>query len=320
MACTDRHARYLIRLISQHTLLYTEMVTSGAIIFGDQDRHLDFSPAEQPVAVQLGGNDPAAMAEAAAIAESYGYAEVNINVGCPSPRVKAGCFGAALMIEPRTVAACVLAMRAQCKIPVTVKTRIGVDHHDSYAHLQQFIETVAASGCDTFIIHARKAWLDGLSPKQNREIPPLQYPVVHRLVADYPTLSFSLNGGVMNLQEAQTQLEHVDGVMIGRAAYHQPYILAEADRTIFSAAATRTPTRAEVVQSYTRYATEQLTNGVRLTQLTRPLLGLYHGTSGAKHWRRHISQNAHLKGADAEVIADAQAALERAQRGLLSAA
>jgi tRNA-dihydrouridine synthase A len=319
MACTDRHARYLLRLISRHTLLYTEMVTSGAIIFGDQDRHLMFSAAEQPVAVQLGGNDPEAMAAAAETAQAYGYAEVNINVGCPSPRVKAGCFGAALMAQPHTVAACVSTMRERCAVPITVKTRIGVDDLDSYAHLHEFVSIVADAGCDTFIVHARKAWLEGLSPKQNREIPPLNYAVVHRLVEDFPQLHFTLNGGVLTLDEALHQLEHVHGVMIGRAAYHHPYILAAADERVFGDPKPAL-TRVEVIRAYVSYAAEQVERGVRLTQLTRPLLGLYHGEAGAKHWRRHISRHAHLRGAGASVIEDAQAALESAQLGARIAA
>ena len=230
---TDRHERYFLRLISRRALLYTEMVTTGALLHGDSERLLAFNAAEHPLAVQLGGSEPAAMAACARMAEERGYDEVNMNVGCPSERVSSGAFGACLMAEPRTVAACVEAMQTAVFIPVTVKTRIGVDERDSYAHLAHFVDTVAAAGCRTFIVHARKAWLKGLSPKENRSVPSLRYEVVYRLKHDFPDLQIVLNGGVTTLEQARLHLAQVDGVMMGREIYHNPFILAEADRLLF---------------------------------------------------------------------------------------
>ncbi|MEM7404467.1 MAG: tRNA dihydrouridine(20/20a) synthase DusA [Pseudomonadota bacterium] len=289
MACTDRHARYLMRLISRRTLLYTEMVSTGALLHGDAARHLARAPQEQPVALQLGGNEPGAMAQSAALGNRAGYDEINMNVGCPSPRVKAGCFGAALMAEPDLVARCVAAMRTDSDVPVTVKTRIGIDDLDSYSRLRHFIETVAAAGCQTFIIHARKAWLNGLSPRENREIPPLRYDVVDRLCEDYPELGFVLNGGIASLAEAAAHIDRVGAAMIGRAAYASPYLLAEADGRVHGAPGAP-PDRAEVVRAYHAYARDAFAKGVPLPPLMKPLLGLFHGVDGARHWRRELSQ------------------------------
>ncbi len=236
MDYTDRHARYLLRLISRRTLLYTEMVTAAAVVHGDTARLLAFDAAEHPVALQLGGADPAEMAQAARIGAEFGYDEINLNIGCPSDRVQSGRFGACLMAEPDTVADCVRAMRAQTDVPVTVKTRIGIDHRDSYEELCAFVDKVAEAGCETFIVHARKAWLQGLSPKQNREIPPLDYPRVHRLKRDYPELEIIINGGIRSLDETERELAEVDGVMIGRAVFDDLWMLAEADRRLFGSA------------------------------------------------------------------------------------
>ncbi|MCB1743300.1 MAG: tRNA dihydrouridine(20/20a) synthase DusA [Gammaproteobacteria bacterium] len=304
---TDRHCRYFHRLLSRHARLYSEMITTGAILHGDRERHLRFDPAEHPVALQLGGSDPKAMAECAAIAEAYGYDEVNINVGCPSDRVQSGRFGACLMREPRTVADCVAAMRARVRIPVTVKSRIGVDNDDSVEALFQFIELNREAGCEVFIIHARKAWLSGLSPKQNREIPPLRYEVVHQVKARHPDLTIVINGGLQNLPAARAQLEQVDGVMLGREVYRNPYLLAEVDDSLFNAC-TPAPTRREVVESMLDYCNRELARGTYLSAITRHMIGLFQGRPRARAWRRHLSEHAHRRGADAAVL---EAALEQ---------
>ncbi len=304
MDCTDRHDRYLLRLISQHVPLYTEMVTTAALQFGDRDRLLGYDPHEHPLACQLGGNDPAAMAQCARLVEERGYDEVNINVGCPSDRVQSGAFGACLMAAPPIVASCVDAMVGAVGIPVTVKTRIGIDHRDSYEELAAFVTTVAAAGCRTFIVHARKAWLKGSSPRANRNVPPLRYDVVYRLKQDFPELEIILNGGVKTLTEVREHLSRVDGIMVGREAYHNPYILAEADRLIFDSD-TPPPTRLEVLENYLPYVQRELARGVPLHRLTRHILGLFQGQPGAKAWRRHLSQaTAHGKG-DVETIREA---------------
>lgn len=308
MDCTDRHCRYFLRLLSRRALLYTEMITTGAILHGDRDRFLGFDAREQPVALQVGGADPAPLAECARHAAARGYAEINLNVGCPSDRVQAGRFGACLMAEPDLVAECVGAMRAAAPIAVTVKSRIGVDARDSYDDLAGFVARVASAGCRTFIVHARKAWLQGLSPKQNREIPPLRYDVVHRLKRDFPALEIVINGGIVTLDAAAAQLESVDGVMIGRAAYHDPYVLAEADRVLFGDAHAA-PTREAVVEAMIPYAAEQRALGVPLSAITRPMLGLYNGVPGARAWRRTLSERAHRSGAGAEIIESALAAV-----------
>ncbi len=298
---TDRHCRYFLRLITRHTLLYTEMVTTGALIYGDQDRHLRFDPAEHPLALQLGGADPRAMAQCARLGADWGYDEVNINVGCPSDRVQNGRFGACLMAEPQVVADCVAAMKDAVALPVTVKCRIGIDDRDSYEELTAFVAAVAAAGCDALIVHARKAWLQGLSPRENREVPPLRYAVVARLKVDFPALPIAINGGILTLDAAAGFLNHLDGVMIGRAAYENPWMLAQADRLIFGAA-TPVPTRHAVLDRFLPYVERQLQTGVPLGAMSRHLLGLFQGQPGARAWRRHISEHAHRPGAGLEVL------------------
>lgn len=303
---TNRHCRYFLRLISQHAVLYTEMVTTGAILHGDRNRHLQFSSEEQPIALQLGGSDPTVLAECAKIAEDYGYNEINLNVGCPSDRVQNGRFGACLMREPELVAACANAMQNAVSIPVTVKSRIGVDDDDSYEALCQFIGTVADAGCRTFIIHARKAWLKGLSPKENREIPPLCYETVYKIKQDFPDLEIIINGGIDSLTKAREQLKQVDGVMIGREAYHNPWVLAEVDQ-LFYGDDHPLKRRHEIIEAFLPYVESELMQGVRLHSMTRHLLGLFHGEPGARAWRRHLSENANKAGAGVELISTAAA-------------
>ncbi|MEO0903931.1 MAG: tRNA dihydrouridine(20/20a) synthase DusA, partial [Pseudomonadota bacterium] len=293
MDWTDRHCRFLHRLMSCHSLLYTEMVTAPAIIHGDRDRLLGFHPDEQPVALQLGGSDPAQLAEAARIAEGYGYAEINLNCGCPSDRVQSGSFGAILMETPALVADCVAAMIAAVSVPVTVKCRIGVDDQDPHVVLPDFLAQVSAAGVDRFAVHARKAWLQGLSPKENRDIPPLDYDLVMQMKGLFPHLHLSINGGIATLDQAEDFLARgLDGVMIGRAAYHTPAdILLEADARIF--VDPRTRTAEEVVHLMLPYIAAHLAQGGRLGQVTRHMLGLFQGKPGARGWRRHLSENAH---------------------------
>lgn len=302
---TDRHCRYLLRLIFERGLLYTEMVTASAIRHGDRDRLLSFNGFERPLALQLGGSDPADMAFAAEQGQKYGYDEININVGCPSDRVQSGMFGACLMTAPAIVAAAVAAMRSAIDIPVTVKTRIGVDQHDSYEFLKCFVETVAAAGCEVFIIHARKAWLQGLSPKENREIPPLQYERAYRLKEDFPGLKIILNGGINSSSDMLGPLARVDGIMVGRCAYQNPYALSDVQQLLFSGGPL--PAREEVVYRYMQYIEQQLEQGVYLKHMTRHMLGLYQGLPGARAWRRHLSQHSCIPGAGIEVV---RAALE----------
>jgi tRNA-dihydrouridine synthase A len=309
MDCTDKHNRYFMRLIAPHFLLYTEMINALAIHHGDKEKLLGFDPKEHPVALQLGGSDPAKLASAAKWGQDYGYAEINLNVGCPSPRVSAGRFGACLMLEPALVADCIAAMRASVTCPVTVKCRIGVDDHDNYTHLQHFIETVSKTGTDTFIIHARKAWLKGLSPKQNREIPPLRYDIVHQLKNDFPQLDIIINGGLKTPEDIITQLQHVDGVMLGRVAYNTPYSLAAIEQALFPDEPILSPH--EVIEAYLPYVEQQLTAGTRLPSITRHLFGLFHGLPGANAWRRHLSEQAHRKGAGLKVITSAAALVEK---------
>ena len=300
---TDRHARYFLRLMSPHVLLYTEMISTGAILFGDRDRHLGFDASEHPVALQLGGGDPAALAECAHIGADFGYDEINLNIGCPSDRVANARFGACLMAEPELVADCVAAMRAACDLPVTVKTRIGIDDSEDYEFLDRFVATVAPAGCRTFIIHARKAWLQGLSPKQNREVPPLRYDVVHRLKREHSELEVVINGGIRSLDAIADQLALVDGVMIGREAYENPCMLTEIERHVFAHASA--PTRHEVVERMLPYIEHRRADGVPLHRITRHMLGLFQGERGARRWRRHLSQNAHLPGAGTKIMREA---------------
>jgi len=306
---TDRHCRYFHRLLTRHALLYTEMVTTGAILHGRGD-YLAFNEAEHPLALQLGGCDPEALARCAQVAQHRGYDEINLNVGCPSDRVQNGRFGACLMAEPALVARCVEAMRQAAAIPVTVKTRIGIDHQDSYAFLCEFIETVAARGCDTFIVHARKAWLSGLSPKENREVPPLDYARVYRLKQDYPQLSISVNGGVTTLEQCESHLEQLDGVMVGREAYSNPYLLAEVDQRLYGDGASR-PSRHQVVERMIPYIEAELAKGNQLSHITRHMLGIFQGMPGARAWRRYLSEHAHRRGAGIEVLRCALSFVER---------
>ena len=298
---TDRHCRYFLRLLSRPTLLYTEMVTTGAALHGDRERLLAYDPAEHPLALQLGGCDPGELARCARIAADFDYDEVNLNVGCPSDRVQSGRFGACLMAEPDLVAGCVAAMRVAIDLPVTVKTRIGIDDRDSYEALTDFVGRVASGGCEVFIIHARKAWLRGLSPKENREIPPLRYDIVYRLKRDFPDLTIILNGGLRNLDQAEDELRRVDGVMIGRAAYENPYLLADADRRFFGSD-TPLPSRHQVIRAFLPYVENQLQQGTPLHCMTRHVLGLFQGIPGARAWRRHLSEHAHRRGAGVEVL------------------
>ena len=305
MERTDRHCRYFLRLITRHALLYTEMITTPAILHGDRGRLLGFDPAERPLALQLGGGDPDELAACAAIAEAWGYDEVNLNVGCPSGRVRSGRFGACLMAEPDRVAACVAAMAAATAIPVTVKCRTGIAGHDGYDNLRRFVETVSAAGCTSFIVHARDAILDGLSPRQNREIPPLRHDLVYRLKADLPDLEIVLNGGLDSAAGVDAALSHVDGAMIGRAAYHDPWLLAAVERRVFGG--TPPAARHAVIDGFLDYARQQCLTGVPLQRLARHVLGLFQGRPGARAWRRHISDHGHGPDADPAVIAEAAA-------------
>lgn len=306
---TDRNFRFLFRAISRHALLYTEMVTTHAILKGDRDRLLAYDPSEHPIALQLGGDDPADLAACARIAEDLGYDEVNINVGCPSDRVQKGRFGACLMADPQRVADGVAAMRAAVDIPVTVKHRIGIDDIDTYEHMLRFVDIVAEAGCDRFSVHARKAWLQGLSPKENREIPPLRHDEVHRLKIERPHLAIETNGGIQSLDEALSHLapqhpEPVDAVMVGRAAYARPYEFALTDRRLFDQGAA-VPSRREVAERMIEYAADRLAEGVYLGRITRHMVNLFVGHRGARAWRRTLSENAHRPGADIEVIRQA---------------
>ncbi|AWH88468.1 tRNA dihydrouridine(20/20a) synthase DusA [Limnobaculum parvum] len=303
---TDRHCRYFHRLLSGQTLLYTEMVTTGAILFGKGD-YLAYSRQEQPVALQLGGSEPQALAECAKRAEELGYSEINLNAGCPSDRVQNGRFGACLMAEPELVAECVSAMKQAVSIPVTVKTRIGIDDSDNYEFLQRFISVVSErGGCDNFTLHARKAWLSGLSPKENREIPPLDYSRVYLVKQEFPHLTVAINGGIKTLEEAKVHLQHVDGVMMGREAYQNPGILARVDSELFGIER-EIPQAAAVIEAMYPYIEQELSKGTYLGHITRHMLGLFQGIPGARQFRRHLSENAHKAGADVEVLRQALA-------------
>ncbi len=301
---TDRHCRYFHRMLTKNTLLYTEMVTTGAIIHG-KGNYLAYSDEEHPIALQLGGSDPQALAQCAKLAQERGYDEVNLNVGCPSDRVQNGRFGACLMADAQLVADCVKAMQDSASIPITVKTRIGIDELDSYEFLCDFIDTVSTkSDCEMFIIHARKAWLSGLSPKENREIPPLDYPRVYQLKRDFPHLTLAINGGIKTLEEAQLHLQHLDGVMIGREAYQNPSILTQVDNLLFDSAMPVTDGISAVRQMYA-YIEDELSKGAYLGHITRHMLGIFQGIPGARQWRRHLSENAHKQGADLAVVEQA---------------
>lgn len=316
---TDRHCRFFHRLLSQKALLYSEMVTTGAILHGDRDRLLGFNPVEKPLVLQIGGSDPLDLAASARIGQDYGYDEINLNVGCPSDRVQKGRFGACLMLEPETVAEGVRAMREAVTIPVTVKTRLGVDENDSYEELVAFISRVAEAGCETFIIHARKAWLKGLSPRENREVPPLRYDMAARLKADFPELAFILNGGIETLDAAMNHLGQFDGVMLGRAAYHDPYLLAEVDQRVFGACG-EPMSREAVVEAMVPYIDSAVAQGQRLHGITRHMLGLFHGQHGGRIWRRRLGEAAICPNAGArdvlEILASRQPLSREAEAGL----
>ena len=304
MDWSDHHCRYFWRLLTRQALLYTEMVTTGALIHGDRERFLHFNPEEHPVALQLGGSDPADLARCARWARDWGYDEVNLNCGCPSDRVQSGMFGACLMAQPALVADCVKAMRDACDIPVTVKHRIGIDHMESYDELVDFVATVAEAGCEVFIVHARKAWLQGLSPRENREIPPLNYAWVYQLKRDLPQLSIVINGGIQTLGQCREHLQQVDGVMLGREAYQNPWLLAEVDAQLYGMDKPAA-SRDDVIVALLPYVEQQLAAGAHLNHITRHILGLYQGVPGARKFRRYLSENAYKKTAGPEVLAAA---------------
>ncbi|MEZ8154392.1 tRNA dihydrouridine(20/20a) synthase DusA [Vibrio splendidus] len=307
---TDRHCRYFHRLLSQQTLLYTEMITTGAILHGKGD-FLEYNEQEHPLALQLGGSNPVDLAACAKLAGERGYDEINLNVGCPSDRVQNGRFGACLMAEPELVADCVSAMKEVTDIPITVKTRIGIDDQDSYEFLTKFVSTVSEKGgCEQFTIHARKAWLSGLSPKENREIPPLDYDRAYQIKKDFSDLVIAVNGGVTTLEQTKEHLQHLDGVMIGREAYHSPFILAEVDQQIFGLDSP-IKKRSQVVEEMYPYIERELSNGASLGHISRHMLGLFQSMPGARQWRRYISENAHKKGAGIEVMQTALAKIPK---------
>jgi tRNA-dihydrouridine synthase A len=309
MDWTDRHCRFFLRLITRRARLYTEMITAPALVHGDVAHHLDFDRAEHPLALQLGGSDTAQLAHAARLGERWGYDEINLNCGCPSERVQTGSFGACLMREPALVADCVKAMRDAVAIPVTVKHRIGLDADEDYGFVRDFVGTVAHAGCDVFIVHARNAVLKGLSPKENREIPPLRYEIVHRLKRDFPALTIVLNGGLDDYDRIESELGQVDGVMVGRVAYHDPYWLAHVDWRFFGDE-TPTPSRAAVLRTMERYASAQIARGAPLRAITRHMLGLYHGQSNARLFRRLLSDPAKLQDSDPPMLEEALALVE----------
>ncbi len=319
MDWTDRHCRFFHRALTRHAVLYTEMVTALAIKHGDKHKLLDFDGREQPVVLQLGGSEPQVLAEAARIGEEWGYSEINLNVGCPSDRVQGGHFGACLMAEPKLVADCFAAMQAAVKIPVTVKCRIGIDDQDEDADLQRFVETVAAVGCKTFIVHARKAWLHGLSPKENREIPPLNHDRVYRLKQSRPDLAIIINGGIASVKDGLAHLLHVDGVMLGRVAYHHPWELTEVD-PLFAGVAAPVATRRQAVEVMLPYIAEQIVAGQPLHRITRHMLGLYHGQPGGRIWRQVLSTEAGRHGAGIDVLEKALALVEEQAARVLEAA
>jgi tRNA-dihydrouridine synthase A len=304
MAWTDRHARYFLRLITKNARLYTEMVPVNALLHGNPARFLKFDPSEHPVALQLGGSDPRSLGTAAKIGEDWGYNEINLNVGCPSDRVSSGNFGACLMAEPKLVADCVSAMSEACSVPITVKCRIGIDEMDIGKPLDEFVADVISAGSRTIVVHARKAWLKGLSPKENRQIPPLNYERVYDLKRSFPTGSIVINGGITTVEESLAHLSYVDGVMLGRAAYETPYILSDIDNLIFGASV-NSPTRIEIVRGLIPYCRREIAQGTRLHNITRHILGLFHGCHGARGWRRHLSTYAVKAGATESTIMDA---------------
>lgn len=313
MEWSDKHCRMLWRLISNHSVLYSEMVTTGAVLHGFRERFLDFDQCEHPVALQLGGSNPEELAQCAKLAQDWGYDEVNLNCGCPSDRVQNNMIGAILMAHPNLVADCIKAMQDAVDIPVTVKNRIGIDDMEDYPGLVKFVSTIAETGCNTFIVHARKAWLQGLSPKENREKPPLKYEMVYQLKQDFPELEILINGGITTLEECQQHLQHVDGVMVGREAYSNPYLLAEVDNAIYNDLQD-IPSRMQVAEAYMAYIETELSKGTRLNHMTRHMLGLFQGMPGARLFRRHISENATKPGAGIEVVEKALEAITFRER------
>lgn len=311
MDWTDRHERYFLRLITRRAMLYTEMIPTGALLFGDHERFLAHSVSEFPLGLQLGGSDPVHMAQCAVLGEAAGFNEININVGCPSPRVQAGRFGACLMAEPELVCECFSAMTARVQVPVTIKCRIGVDDHDTYDDLESFVIALADTGCRTFIVHARKAWLTGLSAKQNRDIPPLQYEMVYRLKQDHPQLEIIVNGGICTIDAVHAHLTQVDGVMVGREAYHNPFSLADLDEQLFSEPP-RHLTRWRVLEQYKDYIAREIESGTYLKHMTRHILGLFLGQPGARSWRRYLSEHAIGANAGLEVIEAAENIVQQA--------
>ncbi len=301
---TDRHCRYFHRVLSRRARLYTEMITTGALLRGDVARHLDFDPAEHPVALQLGGSEPAELAHCARLGQRWGYDEINLNCGCPSERVQRGAFGACLMAEPQLVVDCIKAMQDVVSIPVTVKQRIGIDRNEDYGFVADFVGALVEGGCRVFIVHARNAWLKGLSPKENREVPPLRYAVVHRLKRDFPDAAFVLNGGIVSLAQALDELAHVDGVMLGRAAYHDPFLLAEVDRALFGEVVPP-PTREAAVAAMASYLARRVAAGDAPRAIVGHVLGLYAGQPGARAWRRMLSDPAFLAREGANALAAA---------------
>jgi tRNA-dihydrouridine synthase A len=314
---TDRHARYFLRLISRHALLYTEMITTGALLHGDANRWLRFDAQEHAVALQLGGSDADDLTRCAVLGQQAGYDEINLNVGCPSDRVQSGRFGACLMAEPELVARCVEAMQQTVDIPVTVKCRIGIDDQDDYEDLYRFVDTVAARGCTVFVVHARKAWLNGLSPKENREIPPLKYDVVYRIKQQFPALTIVINGGIKSIAESHEHLKYVDGVMVGREAYQNPFMLADVDAALYGAQTHRLA-RNEILSAYLPYVQRELAAGTRLSHMTRHILGLYHGQPGGRRFRQVLSTDAPRAGAGIEVIEAALRQVEKNDYGAIA--
>ncbi|NET30962.1 MAG: tRNA dihydrouridine(20/20a) synthase DusA [Cyanothece sp. SIO1E1] len=308
---TDRHYRYFMRQITRHTLLYTEMITSAAILHGDRQHLLGFSLAEKPLALQVGGDTPKDLAECARIAEGMGYDEINLNVGCPSSRVQEGHFGACLMARPQQVADCVATMRQATNLPVTVKHRIGIDQCDRYEDMANFVQIVSEAGCQHFTVHARKAWLQGLSPKENRDIPPLRYKDVHRLRREFPHLFIEINGGILTLEQVQAQLQFVDAVMIGRAAYDNPYLLAMADSAIYGQQTTP-PSRHEIVAAMFTYIDSWVGKGLKLNKITRHMLQLFSGQPGSRVWKRHLTENSCRFDVGSKVVLEALAKVSQA--------
>ena len=304
MGRSDRHCRYFWRLLSSEARLYTEMITTGALIHGNSARLLKRNASDQPISLQLGGSNPKDLAKCSKLAEQKGFDEVNLNCGCPSNRVQSGEFGASLMLRPDRVVDCIDSMRTACSIPVTIKHRLGVDDMDSYEELENFVGLVSSAGCEVFIIHARKAWLSGLSPRENREIPPLNYPWIYRLKKEFPSLTIVLNGGITSMSEINTHLTHIDGVMLGRKAYEDPWFLAKVDSLLFKKTSS-TKTRIEIIEKMIPYIKEEVSSGEKLNHITRHLVGLYKGEPGGRKFRRYLADYAHSKDADYKTLVEA---------------